>query len=218
MKKVIYLVICMALLFTTMMTACSQPAQPAAPAKPAAATEAPKPVAPAPAAPVVPPQQPAAQPQPVEKPTSFESAAYSNDKYGFTLKYPKKWIKKDASGDMVFWVTASEQITGDAAWVSVIPKTADYTGAMKESLSQYPGFMGLTGNAKFVAVTPITLADGKTAANESTAAFKVMTYNPTVYGLAIDKGTNTIIVMGVTVGDAGQLGLLKELAQTITFK
>jgi hypothetical protein len=119
---------------------------------------------------------------------------------------------------MVFWVTASEQITGDAVWVSVIPKTADYTGAMKDALTTYPGFQGLTGNAKFAAVTPITLSDGKTPANESIAAFKVMTYNPTVYGLTIDKGANTIVAMGVTVGDAGQLSVLKEITQTITFK
>ena len=42
-----------------------------------------------------------------------------------------------------------------------------------------------------------------------------MTYLPTVYGLTIDKGVNTIVVMCATVGGASQLNRLKEIAQTL---
>jgi hypothetical protein len=219
MKKVIFISIAIALLSITMISACSQPAQPAAATKPAAASETPKTPAPAtpPAAPVQQPQQPVAQPQqPVEKPTSFESALYTNDKYGFSIKYPKKWVKKDATGDMVFWITSTEQMTADVAFVRVIPKTADYAKAIKESLDQYPGFQGLTAGAKFDSSGATTLPGTKTPAFDGWLTFKVMMYTAHVYGLAVDKGDNTIIAVGATVGEAQDL--VKEIAQTLTLK
>lgn len=221
MSKVIFVSLCMVLLILSVYPACSQPVQPATPAKAATPAEAPKAPTANPVSTIVPsaqPQQPVAQPpQPVEKPTSFQSVLYSDDKYGYSIKYPKGWIKKDVSGDIIFWVMKTEVMTADSVYIRVIPKTADYVKAIKESLNLYPGLQGFI-------ISPKLDSSGATATSSNTSAYEakltvtVSTYTLRIYGLAVDKGDNTIVVIGLTAGEGNQIDLLKEIAQTITFK
>ena len=43
---------------------------------------------------ILPPPPPPPPPPPVTTSTSFEAATYSNDKYGFTVLYPKDWVER----------------------------------------------------------------------------------------------------------------------------
>ena len=222
MNRVIYVSLCMVLLIMAVCPACSQPAQPTTPAKPATPAEAPKAPIANPAYTAVPPaqpQQPAVQPpQHVERPTSFQSVLYSDDKYDFSIKYPKGWIKKEVWNDIVFWASRSEEVDTDSIYICVVTKTADYANLIKECLSKYPNTQGFNGKITEDPGAAITLADGKTQAFEAKLSRQILTYDISSYGLALDKGANTIVVMGVTTGGQKQQDLLKEIAQTITLK
>lgn len=215
----------MVLLIIAVCPACSQPAQSTTPAKPATPAEAPKTPTANPASTTVPPaqpQQPAAQPlQPVERPTSFQSVLYSDDKYGFSIKYPKGWIKNEVWNDIVFWASRSEDVATDSIYICVVTKTTDYANLIKECLRKYPNIQGFSGKITEDPGAAITLADGKTQAFEAKISLEIEAldyYRISSYGLAVDKGANTIVVMGVTTGEQKQQDLLKEIAQTITLK
>jgi hypothetical protein len=219
MNKIILISISMALSLATAIPACSQPPAPAKPAAtaPAAQTSPAKPVDNATSS--AQPQQPATPPQPrVEKPTSFESATFSSDKYGLSIKYPKSWIKKEVSGDFVFTVARTEEMVADTLLVRVIPKASDPVAAINDTLTQYPGFKGFTGGAKLDSSAPTTFGDSRISATEARLTLKVLSYTIHIYGLAMDRVDNTIVVMGFTAGEVSQQDLLKEIAQTITFK
>jgi pyruvate/2-oxoglutarate dehydrogenase complex dihydrolipoamide acyltransferase (E2) component len=213
MKKLVFITLCVLLMAVVIFPACA-PAKPAAttePQKPAAATT--EPATPAPAQPAV-----VEPPKPVEKPTSFNAATYSNDKNGFSLKYPKGWVVKDTAGDIVLDASVTQEPQSDTVIIYVIPKAADLTRVTKDCMDNYPVFKGFGAKAAVDSTAAVKLADGKTSATETILRTTVAIYDLYTYCLAVNKGDVSIIVLCNTVGGLENKALVKEIARTLTIK
>jgi len=194
-------------------TAPSQPAGTEKPPAPAAETPA-TPAAEAPSAP------PAVTPQATEKSTSFEAATYSNDQYGFSVRYPKSWSNEKLIGAMVMRVAArAGDIQSDAAAAAVVDKPADYSKAIREAVDETLAASGVPVKTKVESIGTTTLSDGTTPATEAVLSVNVYgMYNLYVYALGTDKGEKTISAIGLTIkGDANK-ALIKEIVQTLAVK
>jgi len=169
----------------------------------------PKPVTP----PVVtPPVTPPVAPPVVVKPTSFESAVYTNDTYGFSVKYPKAWeIGKASLPTSVFYAHGGD----DMVYIDVRPATnfKDASVALLADLIKAKGLI-VTPNVDLDKAA--TLADGKTAANEVLLSASVLFQTKNGYCFGLIKDGKAIIVM--TGLDPKKLDLFKEIAQTLTLK
>lgn len=195
-------------------TAPSQPAETEKPAAPAAETTPATPAVEELSAP------PEVTPQVTEKPTSFEAATYSNDQYGFTLRYPKSWSNEKLIGDMVMRVAAKAgDIQSDAAAAAVVDKPADYSKAVKEAVDETLAASGVPVKTKVESIDATTLSDGTTPATEAVLSADVYgMYQLYVYALGTDKGEKTISAIGLTIkGDANK-ALIKEIVQTLAVK
>jgi hypothetical protein len=203
-------------------TACA-PAKPAAaPATPPAATTPAAPATTPPAAPAATPAPaaPAPAPQVTQKPTSFESATYTNDQYGFTVRYPKSWANDKLIGEMVWRVAAQAgDLQSDAVAAAVVAKPADYGKAIRENVDATLAASGVNAKTKLESINPTTLSDGKTPAMEAVLSAEIFgMYQLYVYALSTDKGEKTIATIGLTLKGDSNKALIKEIVQTLAVK
>jgi type IV secretory pathway VirB10-like protein len=203
---------------------------------PAAAPAEPKPVTPAPATPSEQPKnssQPQTQtpnlpppPPPItttpgaqEIRTSFEAITYTSDKYGFSLKYPKNWVKKEATGDVVLSIASSQDQTADSVNVSVISEVNDIAAAAKNAIDNSDAFKQFNVKSKIESQKNVMLADGKTTAQEVILSAKIVIYDVYLYCVGVNAGGKTILVIGNTVESSSKnKELLQEIAKTLTIK
>ena len=186
----------------------AKPPQTAAPATP--------PVAAAPPAPA-----PQVTPPPVvEKPTSFAAATYTNDQYGFTVKYPKSWSNDTLIGDMVMRVAAQPgDLRSDAAATAVVNKPSDYGKAIKDAVDATLAASNINVKTKLESINATTLSDGKTPAMEAVLSADIFgMYELYVYAISTDKGDKTIAAIGLTINGSANKALVKEIAQTLSVK
>ncbi len=181
-----------------------------APAKPPAPPPAP-PVAPVVTTPTTPGTTPVAPVAPVMK-TSYEATTYTNDKYGFSILYPKAWTSENVSlsGGVLY-------AKGDKGLVYVAVRPAnpdDWGSTAMDFLKDLIKAGGKDFTPGIDSNDPVTFTDGKTKGR--------MIVLSAAFGLAkgacaiVMKGGNAIIVLGAT--DPGQMVLYKEIANTLSVK
>ena len=181
-----------------------------APAKPPAPPPAP-PVAPVVTTPTTPGTTPVAPVAPVMK-TSYEATTYTNDKYGFSILYPKAWTSENVSlsGGVLY-------VKGDKGLVYVAVRPAnpdDWGSTAMDFLKDLIKAGGKDFTPGIDSNDPVTFTDGKTKGR--------MIVLSAAFGLAkgacaiVMKGGNAIIVLGAT--DPGQMVLYKEIANTLSVK
>ncbi len=181
-----------------------------APAKPPAPPPAP-PVAPVVTTPTTPGTTPVAPVAPVMK-TSYEATTYTNDKYGFSILYPKAWTSENVSlsGGVLY-------VKGDKGLVYVAVRPAnpdDWGSTAMDFLKDLIKAGGKDFTPGIDSNDPVTFTDGKTKGR--------MIVLSAAFGLAkgacaiVMKDGNAIIVLGAT--DPGQMVLYKEIANTLSVK
>lgn len=194
--------------------------KPAATTTPAATTPAPTTPAPTTPAPTTPatttppttpaaPQTPSAPAAPVIK-TSFEAATYTNDQYGFSVMYPKSFAEAKATvPGGVFYAKADK----DVIYVAVKPAT-DFKDASVAFLTDLIAASGMSVVPGVDAENTITLADGKTKANQvlMSAAFGMAKAACT----GVIKDGKAIMIVGAS--DPKSLELYKEIGTTLIIK
>lgn len=176
-----------------------------------------------PAAPPAQTQQPATPPSQATQPTtptakqlSFEAKTYTNDKYGFSIQYPKEWVPRNELINEI--VVAAFGVGAAVPGMSIsvadanAPLTADWIVAQANSLPD-------TSKGNVTSFTPTTLNDG-------TPAFKyALTYNYQAFeiksfGIAADKDGKRIRAWVWTI-DAFypyNENLFSEIVHTLSFK
>jgi len=154
---------------------------------------------------------------PAEIKTSFEASTYTNDELGFSIKYPKNWVKKDASGETVLSISAGEDQTADSVSVNVIAENKNFAAAAKSIIEGSGAFKQYSAKAKVESEKATTLADGKTAASEAVFSAKIVIYDVYLYCFGTNTGGKTIVVVTYTLkNDAKNKELIKEIAKTLT--
>jgi len=144
--------------------------------------------------------------------TSYEATLYTNDKYGFSILYPKGWTSENVtlSGGVLY-------VKGDKGLVYVAVRPAnpnDWGSTAMDFLKDLIKAGGRDFTPGIDSNNPITFADGKTVGREIVLS--------AAFGLAkgacgiVMKDGNAIIVLGAT--DPGQLNLYKEIAKTLSVK
>jgi len=206
------LVIALAVIASSCAPAATTPAAPAAPA----ATPA------APAAPPTTPSTPAAAPAaPTGTHTWGDSATYTNDAVGFTVQYPAKW-QSETPGDPVTVFQAAKDTTdqtGDRIYVDVIPAVTDLSTVGGTLLNASAAFQQYKVTAKAVSAAPFTLTSGSvTAANAQEYSAKIVIYSFYFYAISATKGSQTVNVMGGTIGGGNAKKQLQEICQSLSFK
>jgi hypothetical protein len=166
------------------------------------------------------PVSPVAAPKADAKPTSFESSTYNNDQYGFTVRYPKAWSNDALSGDMIMHVAAQAgDLQSDAAAAAVVNKPSDYGKAIKGAVDAILAASNVPAKTKVESVKATTLSDGKTPATEVVLSADILgMYELYVYALGADKGDKTIAAIGLTIKGDSSKALVREIAQTLSFK
>ena len=179
----------------------TQPAAPAAPAAPAT-----------PAAPAAPAAPTAAGP------TSYPAATYTNDKYGFSIQYPKDWIVRPEL------VTMPEHLAafGVAAFVPGVVLYA-YDADAPESADWIVASLKKVGNIMPKVLSDIkeeTLADGTKAYTFKAGYLSASGYDIISYVLDVDKAGKRIRVNVFTIDAFAPYDekLSSEVAHTFTFK
>ncbi|MBN1375141.1 MAG: hypothetical protein JXA01_03185 [Dehalococcoidia bacterium] len=189
----------------------AEPTKPAAtePAKPAA-TEPAKPAATEPAKPAA--TEPA---KPAAAEVSFEADTYTNDEYGFSLKYPKAWIVRDKAG-YAFYANDSDETTADTAFTAIAAKTDDIAGAAKAFLDESETFKKYNVKCDIVSQEKGTLADGKTPCTKAALHVTIIIYSINIYAVGAVKGDDTIMVIAYTFGTKTEK--IQELCSSLAFK
>ena len=185
------------------------PAPPPAPPAPPAVTTPPAvatpPATTTPPAVTTPPAAPA-----VEIKTTFEAASYTNDLYGFSIKYPKAWTAGEVKlTGGVFYAKGGD----DLVYVAVRPAT-DFKAASLTFLSDLIAASGASINPDFDSEQAVTFADGKTKGTAIMLSALFGSKKATVYGVI--KDGKAIMVMCGTVKN--NLDLYKEIGSTLSVK
>jgi len=155
-------------------------------------------------APVPPP------PAPVEIPTSYESERYTNDAYGFSIRYPKIWTSMSAT---IYGTVFYAKETGkDMVYVAVRP-AANFKDAAVIFLSDLITASGAAFSPGIDSETIVTLSDG-TQANQIlfSAAFGMV--KAAITGVIRDG--NAIMICGAS--DPINIELYKEMGRTLTLR
>ena len=144
---------------------------------------------------------------------SFEAAEYSNQDYGFYLKYPKDWKVNPGriKGDTVFFAADAAQVP--AVSVSV-KEAASFTEALRLGLEAAEGTGINLGTEK-----EVTLVDGSKATAVK-VDWKVMGYPGESYAVGVKKDNKWIIVnvTTVTLLSPYDEALFSEITNTLQFK
>jgi hypothetical protein len=207
------LVMLLALIFTSCAPAAApaKPAAstPAAPSTPAKPVEKPAPTAPAPTTP--------AAPATAAIKTSFESATYTDDTYGFSFQYPKAWVKDAIVSTEIANFGKTTNVLADHVTAFANPEAKDLPADFKASWENVPGMKQYNAIINIESSNAIKLADGKTDGMEMVGTSTIAgTYNMWSYAISFNKGGKTIIVTTYTFG--AQSDLLKEIVKTTVVK
>ncbi|MCX6006191.1 MAG: hypothetical protein NTZ34_02885, partial [Chloroflexi bacterium] len=135
--KALVIVTILVLVLSVVAMSCAPAAKPATTTPPTTTTPA---ATTPPASTATPQAPPATTTTPAAAPevkTSYEATTYTNDKYGFSIKYPKSWITIDA-GAYVFAAAADQGQTSDTLFILVVPAAADLSKAAKSNMEANP--------------------------------------------------------------------------------
>jgi hypothetical protein len=214
--KFVTILMVMLLVLGLALVACKAPAEPVTP--PAApAEEAPPPAAPAEEAP--PPAAPAVEAPPPAAPpaaTSYPALTYTNDKYGFSLQYPKDWVARPEL------VTVPQHLAafGVSAFVPGVVFYA-FDADAPESADWIVSSFKATGN-----VDPKVKSDIKEETISGSKAYSYMAnyisatgYNVLSYCIDVDRGDKRIRVNIFTIDEFAPYDetLASEIAHTLRF-
>jgi hypothetical protein len=144
--------------------------------------------------------------------TSYEATTYTNDKYGFSILYPKSWTSEEAklSGGVLY-------VKGDKGLVYVAVRPSDPNDWGSTAMTFLQDLIKAGGKDFTPGIdsnNPVTFTDGKTKGR--------MIMLSAAFGLAkgacamVMKDGNAIIVLGGT--DPGQMDLYKEIGNTLSIK
>jgi hypothetical protein len=154
----------------------------------------------------------------VEKPTSFESATYTDDANGFSFRYPKtmKVVAKLPYATAVFYANdGGAPLPTDLVFVDVRPATSVKVAGVA-ALGDFVLAKGVSADVKVVSEKEVTLADGKTAATEIALSASVMFQNKVGSCLGVIKNGKAITVLaGIESKNAD---LYKEICSTLVVK
>lgn len=170
-----------------------------------------------PASPVTTPSVPATPVVPAEKPTSYESTRYTNDTYGFSIRYPKTWNtwEPPLNTNVLIASATPQQPDKLAVCIDIRPATnfnnaaCDLVGDLitwKASVTPPQESFHIDSESSTM------LADGKTRAYD--VCWAVANYKVYCYGILKD-GKAIIVTAG---WDDGQSTLYKEIVHTLTYK
>lgn len=167
-----------------------------------------------------PSEQPAAPPaeQPAAGATSFAAATYTNDKYGFSIQYPKDWVPRPELITTPYHLAAfgvSAFVPGVIAVEFDTPYPETKEGIVQsytDMKNQSPKLLG--------AITEGTLADGSKAYTYKAQYISASGYESTAYVLDTVRDGKQIRIYTFTI-DAfspydAKLG--SEITHTLTFK
>ena len=190
-KKLLVILSIVAVIVTTVLAACAPAAAPPPARTPPAATP------------------PPATPKPVEP--KFTAASYTNEQYGFSLMYPKKWEVYQAVTAPSIWIVKEN---------NDLP-TLDIMVFNKASVSkEFDDMMAsrkLTGAKNVVQWQDFKLADGKVG-QYSVNTSEYPGYPMRSFLLWVEKG-DKIISFAITNFDGSQNeALYKDIFSTIVFK
>lgn len=157
-----------------------------------------------------PAEKPAEKPPAAPGKLSFEAAEYTNEEYGFSVKYPKEWAEQ-SSETLLFYAAAPARVP--VLFVDA-EAGADLTEALKASL-EAAGASGF----KVVSTGEVTLADGSPA---SKVVFKATLrgFAGEGYAVGVKKDDKWVMVMVATVALLAPYDEAKfsEIAHTLQFK
>jgi hypothetical protein len=215
--KFVTVLMVMLLVLGLALVACKAPAEKVTPPTPPAATPpaATPPAATPPAA--TPPATPPAA-APAAGPTSYPAATYTNDKYGFSVQYPKDWVERPEL------VTMPEQLAafGVAAFVPGVVVYA-YDADAPESADWIVASLKKVGNITPKVLSDIkeeTLADGTKAYTFKAGYLSASGYDIISYVIDADKAGKRIRANVFTIDAFAPYDekLASEVAHTLTFK
>ncbi len=165
-----------------------------------------------------PPAAPPPAAPPAAGPTSYPAATYTNDKYGFSIQYPKDWVARPEL------VTTPEHLAafGVAAFVPGVVLYA-YDADAPESADWIVASLKKTGNIDPKVKSDIkeeTLAGGTKAYTFKAAYISATGYDIISYVLDADKDGKRIRVNIFTIDAFAPYDekLASEIAHTLTFK
>jgi hypothetical protein len=195
MKRVLFVALMTMAILALGLAACS-PAQTATP-----------PATTMPPAITTPPAAPAA----VDVKTSFEAVTYTNDEYGFTIKYPKTWfINEGGLPGGVF----RAMLDNDVVFIVVKPAT-DFKVAATEVFTYLIKANGLSASPSVDAETAVTMADGKTKGYEILLSATVSGQTAAKAAVCgVIKDGNAILVTGASVPK--NIELYIEIGKTLS--
>lgn len=163
---------------------------------------------------VAPPEEPVAEEPVAEEPAAEEWAVYENADYGFSVKYPTKWVEQEATGETtVFYAVAPAQVP---LLLVDVAEGATFVEALTAALEG-----GGSSDVSIKSESETTLADG-TPASQAILEFK----NP-VAPVAIDafslgamKNGKWVIVTVATVWLVEKMDETEfsAIAHTLQFK
>jgi hypothetical protein len=146
---------------------------------------------------------------------------YTNDAVGFTVTYPAKWQSETPGGPTGVFQAAKDTTdqTGDRIYIDVIPAATDLSAAAKGLLDSSAAFQQYKVTATIVSSDPFTLTSGSvTSATATVCSAKIVIYSFYFYAIGATKGTNSVNVMGSTIGGGNARKQLQEICQTLSFK
>jgi branched-chain amino acid transport system substrate-binding protein len=173
-----------------------------------------------PAAP--PAEQPAAPPageQPAGVETSFPSATYTNDQYGFSLQYPKDWAANAELAASNPNYLAAFGVPNFIPGVTIAAFTPPYPDT-KDGIIQSLKDMKNDSPKVLSDIKEETLADGSTAYTFKAGYVSSTGYEIQAYVLQTVKGDTQIRVTVYTIDAFSPYDetLFSEIAHTLTFK
>jgi hypothetical protein len=148
--------------------------------------------------------------------TSYLATTYTNDKYGFSIQYPKDWVPQPefVNNVVVAAFSVSAFIPGISISVADVdgPLTAEWIVAQTNSL---PDTSGSTVTSD---ITPTTLDDG-TPASQYTLKYTYQSYEIQAFGVSTDRNNKRIRTWVWTIDAFAPYDetLFSEIAHTLTF-
>jgi len=161
--------------------------------------------------------QQAAPAAPASK-TSFEAVTYTNDEIGFSISYPKAWIKKPPTGDTLLQVASSPDTGADGLLISAVAAVPDIAAGGKTLLDNSQIFKQFGATVTVDSTSNLTLADGKTPAVEIESSTQIMNYKMNMFSIGATKGSKTVYVTTYTFRGDRNKALLLEVIKTLAFK
>lgn len=147
-------------------------------------------------------------PAPFSSP-SFEYAMYTNDSYGFSVKYPAAWASEPSTiPGVVFYAEGTGK---DDVFIAVRPAT-NFTDAATTFLADAFAASAASFTPAVDSVSIVTLSDGVTQANNILFSAFSGTAKAAVTGVI--KDGNAIMIMGAS--DPAHVGLYQEIGETLT--